>query len=71
MKLLILFSVFSVIFAVGQWKEISVDSEEASKTANLAAKALSFRLNSPYHAKLAHLHKVEKQVIFVHCRKMK
>lgn len=63
MKTLILLSIFSIVFAVGQWKEISVDSEEVTKATNYAVRSISMRMNSPYHAKLAHVHKAAKQIV--------
>lgn len=63
MKYLILFSVISTILAAGQWEEVIEHNNDVQNAANFAVKFLSLRMNSPYHAKLAHLHRVEKQIV--------
>lgn len=62
MKVLILFSVFAFVLGTGQWKEVPKDTDEVFKAANFAVQSLSMRMNSPFHAKLARLHRAEKQV---------
>ncbi|KFM67613.1 putative cysteine proteinase, partial [Stegodyphus mimosarum] len=51
------------VYATGQWQEIPKDDVGAINAANFAAKSISMRTNSPYHSKLVHIHKVEKQIV--------
>lgn len=62
MKSLILLSIISVVLGTGQWEEVPQDDDRIKVVANFGVKVLSMRLNSPYHSKLAQIHKAERQV---------
>ncbi|XP_054714238.1 cathepsin L-like [Uloborus diversus] len=63
MRCLIFVALFAIAFAVGGWKEVSVEDERVVNAAKFATKSLSQRMNSPYHAKLSSLNKAKRQIV--------